>query len=110
MSKMRKKDARWDMYGMFTCHLGYPLIFTICIFYAVSGIQAGEVWVVKPKAASVWVVTKQATPAKTCPCSTECVCGCNSGNLCDCNKRSTQAIQQPVIQYASPSVLCIGGT
>jgi hypothetical protein len=84
----------------------------LCLLLLATTAHAGEVWVVKPKAstASVWVVTKQTTPAKTCECSNQCSCGCNSGKTCECNKRSTQAIQQPVIQYASPSVLCIGGT
>lgn len=110
MFKMRKENARGDMHSMPASHLGFmrPVIFILCIFYAVFGIHAGEVWVVKPKAASVWVVSKAT--AKICPCSSQCVCGCNDGKECDCNKRSTQAIQQPVIQYASPPVLCIGGT
>lgn len=67
----------------------------VAVAYAVSGIGAGEVWVVKPKPRAVWVVRKTTKDflQKTCPCSPACVCGCNEGKPCTCEQPTQTATQ-----------------
>lgn len=87
------------------------------VAYAVSGIGAGEVWVVKPATIkqhltvaapkSVWVVRKterisdKQEPSKElsipafCRQEPKCVCGCNAGKPCTCGNTAGQLFGNP---------------